>query len=139
MANLYLPFQENGIKVWYKLKELIPKSTLDSSNTRVYLGELNYPRGSGDGRERLSSDNYTIMSYALSPRKIKLPRDYKKRVYAFNDNEIAASLVFDEINDLITLANRVAKINPFSLAYLAELNKRKLTLFPTLLLFEKFV
>ena len=148
MTNLYLPFKENGVRVWYKLSKLYPKSTLDSSNSRVYIGKLNHPVGFGDSTKRLSLDDYTLISYALSQRKIRLPRSYKKRVYSFNDNEIAASLIFDEVNDLIKFAEgivderqltgeRERKETPFSLEYLLELNKRALTLSPTLLLFSR--
>jgi|SRR3989344_2037785 len=137
MTNLYIPFRENAEIVWYKLVELTPKSTLESSNKRVYLNQINWPIGHGDSTVKL---DYPKISYALNQSEIKLPRDYRKKSFSLNedkDKEIAASLVFDGVNDLITLSEDLAEEHPFSLAYLLKLNKRKLFLSPTLFLFDK--
>jgi len=141
--NLYFPYDEE----WFGFGSLYSKSTLDSSNTRIYLGKINWPHAVGDGSVKLNIEEYKILNQSLPPSKIILPRDYKTRV---NDNtnmfqlfngrvELAASLVLDEVESLINQTGRIAQSHPHSLYYLLDFNesKRELLLFPNLILFHK--
>ncbi|MBI2632130.1 hypothetical protein HYW75_03940 [Candidatus Pacearchaeota archaeon] len=142
-SNLYIPYDGK----WFRFEELLPKSTLNSSNTRIYLGEINWPISSADGTAELNIKEYERLNQSLSPSKIILPKDYKtsfvgftKMFKLFNDHwELAASLVFDQVNDLVNQAARIAQFHPHSLCYLLDFDepRRELTLIPNLLLFLK--
>ena len=138
--NLYFPYM---YEKWFRFGNLIPRSTLDSSNTRIYLGEINWPISNGYGSVEFNPDEYETLNQSLSPSGIRLPRDYKTKMLGntnmFKGNELAASLVFDQVSDLISQAGRIANCHPHSLCYLLDFNesKRELILLPNLILFHK--
>lgn len=142
--NLYFPYMHEK---WFKFKSLTPKSTLDSSNTRIYLGEINWPNSTGDGSTQFNIDEYETFNQSLPLSRIRLPRDYKTRVIGNTDmfklfngkEELAASLVFDEVASLIDQTGRIAQSHPHSLCYLLDFNesRRELLLLPNLILFHK--
>lgn len=140
--NLYFRYIHGK---WFGFKELLPKAVLDSSNARIYLGKINWPHSKGNGTAEFNIDGYQILDQGLSPSRIKLPKDYKTRRVGNTDmfngerGELAASLVFDDIKNLISQAERIAHHYPHSLCYLLDFDesKRELTLFPNLILFHK--
>ena len=112
-------------------------------NTRIYLGQINWPASVGDGSAELKVEDYERFNQSLSPNRIRLPRDYKNRVLGntnmFNGGEFAASLVIDGVRDFIAKTERMQIVNPHSLCFLLDFDEseRILTVLPNLILFHK--